>query len=97
MSGDLKPEPIHAPRAPENEPPRWLDDKRNVNKIVYALYGLSAFLLVIDPLVEKHGPFAIMHWFGFYGIYGFVACVFLVLAAKELRRLIMRPEDYYDR
>ncbi len=97
MSSDPGPEPIHAPRASKDEPPRWLDDRRNVDKVVYALYAFSAFLLVIDPLVEKHGPFAIEHWFGFYGIYGFVGCVFLVLAAKELRRLVLRREDYYDR
>ena len=30
------------------------------------------------------------------GLYGFVACVFLVLMAKLLRRILMRPEDYYD-
>lgn len=73
----------------------WLDQPRNIRKIVIALYTVSALLLVIDPLVEKHG-FAITHLWGFYGIYGFVACVFLVLAAKELRKLVMRPEDYYD-
>ena len=87
---------------PENstgntEKPRWLDDSRNVDKIVYALYGICAFLLVIDPFVHKHGPFAIEHWWGFYGIYGFISCVFLVLMAKELRKLIMRGEDFYDR
>ena len=32
---------------------------------------------------------------GFYGVFGFVACALLVLAAKALRRLLMRPEDYY--
>ena len=35
-------------------------------------------------------------WFFFYAVYGFVACVALVLAAKVLRRVVMRPEDYYD-
>ena len=34
--------------------------------------------------------------FGFYGIYGFVACVILVLLAKEMRRILMRREDYYE-
>ena len=29
-------------------------------------------------------------------IFGFVVCVALVLAAKWLRTLLMRPEDYYD-
>ena len=32
---------------------------------------------------------------GFYGIFGFVMCILLVLAAKAMRRLLMRPEDYY--
>jgi hypothetical protein len=75
----------------------WLDDMRNVDKLVYALYVVCAGLLLIDLFVPKHGPFAIEHWFGFYGIYGFVACVGLVLAARALRVIVMRPEDYYDR
>lgn len=74
----------------------WLDEPRNVDKVVWAIYAICGLLLVIDPFVHKHGPFAIEHWFGFYGIYGFVACVGLVLAAKELRRILKRPEDYYD-
>jgi hypothetical protein len=74
----------------------WLDDRRNVDRIVWALYAVCAFLLLIDWFVHKHGPFAVEHWFGFYGIYGFVACVGLVIAAKEMRRILMRPEDYYD-
>ncbi|MGI9379535.1 MAG: hypothetical protein ACR2OW_07755 [Methyloligellaceae bacterium] len=81
----------------KDEKPRWLDKPKNVDKIVYGVYAISAFLLVIDPFVHKHGPFAIEHWWGFYGIYGFISCVFLVIAAKELRKLIMRREDYYDR
>lgn len=75
----------------------WLDSPGNVKKIVWALYALSAVLLLIDPLIHKHGPFKIEHLIGFYGIYGFVGCVFLVLAAKELRKILMRSEDYYDR
>lgn len=86
-------------RAPvaKDERRYWLDETRNVDKIVYAVYAICGLLLVIDPLINKYGPFAIEHWFGFYGIYSFVACVALVLAARGvLRRLLMRPEDYYD-
>jgi hypothetical protein len=75
----------------------WLDDRRNVDRIVYALYGICALLLAIDVFVHKHGPFAIEHVFGFYGFFGFVACVALVLAARALRVILMRPEDYYER
>ena len=32
----------------------------------------------------------------FYAFYGFVACVLLVLIAKEMRKVLMRKEDYYD-
>ena len=75
----------------------WLDNPRNVDKLVYGLYGVCALLILIDLLVPKHGPFPIEHYFGFYGIFGFVACVGLVLAAKAMRTILIRPEDYYDR
>ena len=74
----------------------WIDDPKNVDKIVYALYAVCALLVVIDFWVPKHGPFAIEHWFGFYAFYGFIACVGLVIAAKGLRVILMKPENYYD-
>lgn len=75
----------------------WLDDTRNVDRLVLGFYIVCGLLIAIDVLVPKHGPFAIEHLFGFYGVFGFVACVALVLIAKQLRRILMRPEDYYDR
>ena len=75
----------------------WLDDPRNVDRLAYSLYGVCAVLLALDIVVPKHGPFAIGHLFGFYGIFGFLAYVALVLAAYALRAVLMRPEDYYDR
>ena len=75
----------------------WLDRPGNVEWIVRAVYMICAALVVADVFVPKHGPFPIEHVFGFYAWYGFLACVGLVLAAKVLRRVLMRPEDYYDR
>ncbi|MBM3572490.1 MAG: hypothetical protein FJX52_09055 [Alphaproteobacteria bacterium] len=74
----------------------WLDDPRNVDRLIYGFYVVCGLLLAIDVFVPKHGPFAIEHFFAFYGVFGFVACVALVLIAKQLRRILMRPEDYYD-
>lgn len=85
----------HGP--PAGEPRRWLDEPRNVDRLVYGLYAACGLLLAIDIFVPKHGPFDIEHAFGFYGLFGFVACVVLVMAAKALRTVLMRPEDYYDR
>ena len=45
----------------------------------------------------EHGELPVEGWFGFYALYGFVACVLLVLVAKQLRKILMRDEDYYDR
>ena len=75
----------------------WLDEPRNVTLLVRIFYGVCALVVAIDVFVPKHGPFAIEHAFGFYGFYGFAACVALVLIAKQLRRILMRSEDYYDR
>jgi hypothetical protein len=77
--------------------PYWLDKPRNVTRVVWSLYAVCGLLLAIDVLVPKHGTFPVEHTFGFYGLFGFIACVVLVLVAKQLRRVLMRPEDYYDR
>ena len=75
----------------------WLDEPRNVTKLVWALFIICAGLVFADGFYEKHPLVAIEYLFGFYGIYGFVGCVALVLAAKWLRTVVMRPEDYYDK
>ena len=75
----------------------WLDRPRNVDRIVWAIYAISAALFLIDPLFPKHGPFEVEHLVGFYAIFGFIGCVFLVLAARELHEFLKRAEDYYER
>ena len=77
---------------------RWLDRSENVTKLYRGLWVLGLLLLAADFLIHRHEEFAWARWLGFYAVYGFVACVMLVLAAKEvLRRLVKRSEDYYDR
>ena len=74
----------------------WLDEPRNVRTIYRGLIVVCALLLLADAVYHKHVILAAEAWFGFYGIFGFVACVGLVLAAKELRKLLKRDETYYD-
>lgn len=75
----------------------WLDRKENVNKVYWAVWVVCGVLLLIDPLVHKHEAFGFAEWFGFFGFFGFFACIGLVLAAKALRRILKRAEDYYER
>ena len=72
------------------------DNPRNVKRVLYGLFGSLVLLLALEPFVHKHSYFAWEAGFGFYAIYGFVACVLLVLIAKKLRNVVMRKEDYYD-
>ncbi len=73
------------------------DNPKNVQKVLYGLFGSLVLLLVLEPFILKHPYFAWEEAFGFYAIYGFVACVLLVLAAKYiLRPFVKREEDYYD-
>jgi hypothetical protein len=74
----------------------WLDYPGNVTKIVWTLVAVCVALFFADASYHKHGYFAIEQVFGFYGLFGFIVCVALVLAAKWMRTFLMRPEDYYD-
>ena len=79
-----------------HDDPRWLDEPRNVDKLVYGLYIVCAAMVLADLFYDKHPHFEFEHWFGFHAFYGFFACVVLVVLAKGLRLLLMRNEHYYD-
>lgn len=80
-----------------NEHKRWLDHSRNVTRLYRALWVVGFALLLGELLVHKHEDIAFAARFGFYALYGFAACVALVLTAKALRRVLKRPENYYER
>ena len=75
----------------------WLDRPENVTKIYRGLIAICALLIVAGFFVGGHGELAILHFPAFYGIFGFIAFVFIVFAGIGLRKLVMRDEDYYDR
>ena len=72
------------------------DNPRNVKTALRILYAICAGLFLIDLVYHRHVLHGWEELFGFYAVYGFVACVILVLVAKEMRKLLMRKEDYYD-
>jgi hypothetical protein len=83
------------------------DDPKNVKRVLRGLYvacGLVFLADIANLVIVWMGGHELRHaertWEGlpgFYSIYGFVACVILVLIAKEMRKVLMRDEDYYDR
>jgi hypothetical protein len=82
----------------QGEKKRYLfDDPRNVRLVVRGLILACAVLFGLDAVLHRHVSHPWEGFFGFYAFYGFVACVLLVLLAKEMRKLVMRDEDYYER
>ena len=72
------------------------DNPKNVKRVIHALVAVSAITFVLDFFVNRYVDHPWEGLFGFYAVYGFVVCVFLVLAAKAMRKVVMRKEDYYD-
>ncbi len=80
------------------EEKQYLFDKpENVKRLFRFYYASLVVLLIIEFFIHKHATFPWEEWPGFYAVFGFVACVALVLAAKYiLRPLVKREENYYD-
>jgi hypothetical protein len=75
----------------------WLDKPRSARTLYRGLWIVCALLAVADLTFDHHPVFQFEGFPVFYGLYGFIVCFGLVLAAKELRRILKRDEDYYDR
>ncbi len=70
---------------------------KGLKKILTIFFIFLFLLLIIDPFIHKHAYFGFDGMPSFYGAYGLIACILLVLAAKYiLRPLVMKREDYYD-
>lgn len=90
--------PTPSPSTDRPEKKDWLDDARNVNRLIGALVVACIALVIVDAFYAKQVHLAIEESFPvFYGVYGFIAYCVIVLSAKALRRLLKRDEDYYDR
>ncbi len=74
----------------------FFDKPENVKRVLKGFYICCVLLVAADFIVHRHTGFDWEKIPAFYAIYGFAACVLLVLAARELRKLVMRKEDYYD-
>ena len=72
------------------------DSKKNVKRVLKALVVACVLTAGADSVYHRQVVHPFEALWGFYAIFGFVACVVLVLLAKEMRKILMRDEDYYD-
>ena len=85
----------------ENLPPSV--DPVWTQRIIYALLAVVALAIGVDLLAyftdvpyHKHTHYGFEKVPGFHAWFGFACYVGLVLVAKEIRKILMRSEDYYD-
>jgi hypothetical protein len=74
----------------------WFYKRKNIKLVLYAFYAICTVLLLSDLLYHRHAAHPWESLFGFHAFYGLVACIILVLVAKEMRKVLMRAEDYYE-
>ncbi|MEL6751766.1 MAG: hypothetical protein AAFO70_06770 [Pseudomonadota bacterium] len=63
--------------------------------IVIRLGVACLILLALDLTGIRAATIDAERWFGVYAVIGFVTLAFIVTAAKLLKRLLSRPDDYY--
>ncbi len=74
---------------PNSVPPPW------AGRILIAFFALCALLLVLDLVVDRDVEHPLEGIRTIYPIFGFVGISLLIIIAKGLRRIVMRPEDHY--
>jgi len=68
---------------------------KTVKKIAY---GILVLLFIVDFIIPRHE----IHFFGdkipgFWSLFGFSACVVIIIVSKWLgKNGLMKDEDYYD-
>ena len=82
--------------AKKNKKTYIFDKPENVKRVLYALYALCAVLFAADCFLKRYTYHSWEEIPAFYALFGFGAYVVIVASAALLRKLVMRPEDYYE-
>lgn len=72
--------------------------RARLKTVIYVSLGVLALVALIDVFVDKHHAHTkIEHVPVFWSVFGFVACVLIVILSKAFGHAgIMTREDYYN-
>ena len=74
----------------------WFYRESSLKKIWIIAIVILVLTVLIEVLVNLHSHFNIEGLFAFHAVFGFLACVGMIVFAKRLGCLIKRRDDYYD-
>ena len=76
----------------------FFDNPRNIQMVLYALFGSCAVLFIMDFVFHRHKLHPWEGLLGFYAVYGFCrVCRSGTGGEVDAKRFLMRDEEYYDR
>ncbi len=73
----------------------WLARPATIRLLWRVLWSVLALTVAAQLFIKIKGYFGIDDWFAFGAIYGFLACLAMVLFAKGLGYFLKRDENYY--
>ena len=73
----------------------WLSRPATIRKLWIGFAVVLALTVVAELLIDIKGYFGLDDWPAFGAVYGFGACVAMVLVAKVLGVFLKRRNDYY--
>ncbi len=73
----------------------WLVRPSSIRLLWRIFWGVLALTVAAQFLIKVKGYFVIDGWVGFGAVFGFVACVLMVLFAKVLGLVLKRDDAYY--
>jgi hypothetical protein len=79
------------------EPDHWLVRPETIRWIWRISIVVLAVTVLLQLVIKVKGYFGVDGWIGFGAVYGFLACLAMVLVAKGLGFALKRDEDYYRR
>jgi len=79
------------------EPDHWLVRPETIRWIWRISIVVLAITVLLQLVIKVKGYFGVDGWIGFGAVYGFLACLAMVLVAKGLGFALKRDEDYYRR
>lgn len=80
----------------------YFDEPRNIARLRKVFYLSLGIVVILEFILIKRehielSPEYIAEFPAFHAIYGFIACVLIILVSKFIGHLwLMKEEDYYD-
>ena len=79
----------------DSNKPNWLERPSTVRRLWWTFVIVLAVTVALQFVIKVKGYFMVDAWFGFGAVYGFLACLLMVVFAKLLGKLLKRDESYY--